>query len=50
MRSGPPAEMPETGAGHDRMNETGMAGRPEFARAPGLPLTSFEEWAREHLV
>ncbi|SDO39070.1 NmrA family NAD(P)-binding protein [Lentzea jiangxiensis] len=44
------AGMPEMGAGHDRMNETGMAGRPEFARALGLPLTSFEEWARQHLA
>lgn len=43
------AGMPEMGAGHDRMNETGMAGRPEFARELGLPLTSFEAWAQEHL-
>ncbi|HUQ56995.1 NmrA/HSCARG family protein [Lentzea sp.] len=43
------AGMPEMGAGHDRLNETGMAGRPEYARALGLPLTSFAEWAQEHL-
>lgn len=40
------AGMPEMAAGHDRLNETGMAGRPEYARALGLPLTSFAEWAR----
>ncbi|MFJ5986161.1 NmrA family NAD(P)-binding protein [Lentzea sp. NPDC092896] len=39
------AGMPEMGAGHDRLNETWMAGRPEYARALGLPLTSFAEWA-----
>ncbi|GGM76342.1 NmrA family transcriptional regulator [Lentzea pudingi] len=43
------AGMPEMAAGHDRMNETGMAGRPEYARELGLPLTSFAEWAREAL-
>lgn len=40
------AGMPEMGAGHDRMNATGMAGRPGYARALGLPLTSFAEWAK----
>ncbi|MFD5828281.1 NmrA/HSCARG family protein [Lentzea sp. NPDC060358] len=44
------AGMPAMGAGHDRLNETGMAGRPEYARALGLPLTSFETWAREQLA
>ncbi|SEQ92954.1 Uncharacterized conserved protein YbjT, contains NAD(P)-binding and DUF2867 domains [Lentzea xinjiangensis] len=43
------AGMPDMGAGHDRLNTTGMVGRPEFARALGLPLTSFAEWAREHV-
>jgi hypothetical protein len=41
--------MPEMGAGHDRMNESGMVGRPEFARELGLPLTTFADWAREAL-
>ncbi|KOV83317.1 NmrA/HSCARG family protein [Nocardia sp. NRRL S-836] len=41
------AGMPEMGADHDRMNETGMAGRPEFAVRLGLPLTRFAEWARD---
>jgi uncharacterized protein YbjT (DUF2867 family) len=40
------AGMPEMGAGHDRLNATGMAGRPEYARALGIPLTSFAEWAK----
>ncbi|HEX7303111.1 NmrA family NAD(P)-binding protein [Lentzea sp.] len=44
------AGMPEMGAGHDRLNETGMAGRPEYARELGLPLTGFETWARQHLA
>ncbi|GHH27685.1 NmrA family NAD(P)-binding protein [Lentzea cavernae] len=43
------AGMPEMGAGHDRMNESGMVGRPEYARELGLPLTSFATWAREAL-
>ncbi|USX54590.1 NmrA/HSCARG family protein [Lentzea sp. HUAS12] len=43
------AGMPEMGAGHDRMNESGMVGRPEYARELGLELTSFADWAREHL-
>ncbi|MEU7474662.1 NmrA/HSCARG family protein [Lentzea sp. NPDC042327] len=43
------AGMPEMGAGHDRLNETPMVGRPEFARELGLPLTSFAEWARQEL-
>ena len=41
------AGMPEMGAGHDRLNETGMVGRPSYATALGLPLTSFAEWAAE---
>ncbi|SDF73261.1 Uncharacterized conserved protein YbjT, contains NAD(P)-binding and DUF2867 domains [Lentzea fradiae] len=44
------AGMPEMGAGHDRLNETGMEGRPEYARELGLPLTSFETWARATLA
>ncbi|MET9224433.1 NmrA family NAD(P)-binding protein [Lentzea sp. NPDC003310] len=44
------AGMPEMGAGHDRMNETGMVGRPEFAEALGLRLTSFAEWAGQQRV
>ncbi|GLY89135.1 NmrA family NAD(P)-binding protein [Actinoallomurus iriomotensis] len=43
------AGMPAMGATHEWLNVTGQPGRPEYARALGLPLTSFEEWAREHL-
>ncbi|GAA3758039.1 NmrA family NAD(P)-binding protein [Streptomyces tremellae] len=44
------AGMPPMGAGHQMMNETGQPARPEFARALGVPLTSFEEWARTRLT
>ncbi|MGW3953523.1 NmrA family NAD(P)-binding protein [Streptomyces sp. NPDC004752] len=43
------AGMPAMGTGHDRMNETGQPARPEYARALGIPLTGFEQWARQHL-
>ncbi|MFF0227267.1 NmrA family NAD(P)-binding protein [Streptomyces sp. NPDC004629] len=43
------AGMPAMGTGHDRLNETGQPARPEYARALGIPLTGFEEWARQHL-
>ena len=31
------------------MNVVGQPARPEYARALGIPLTTFEEWAHEHL-
>ncbi|GLY76914.1 NmrA/HSCARG family protein [Actinoallomurus iriomotensis] len=43
------AGMPAMGATHEWLNVAGQPGRPEYARALGLPLTSFEEWAREHM-
>ncbi|MFJ6570496.1 NmrA family NAD(P)-binding protein [Streptomyces sp. NPDC091292] len=43
------AGMPAMGASHEWMNVAGQPARPEFARALGLPLTSFEEWARIHM-
>jgi uncharacterized protein YbjT (DUF2867 family) len=43
------AGMGDTGATHDFMEVVGRPARPQFARAPGLDLTSFEKWAREHL-
>ncbi|AOS63299.1 hypothetical protein TL08_12425 [Actinoalloteichus hymeniacidonis] len=43
------AGMPQMGATHEWMNVAGMPGRPEFARDLGIPLTGFEDWAREHL-
>ncbi|MEU8385765.1 NmrA/HSCARG family protein, partial [Streptosporangium sp. NPDC048865] len=44
------AGMPAwAGVPHERMNVTGQPARPEFARALGIPLTTFREWAHEHL-
>jgi uncharacterized protein YbjT (DUF2867 family) len=43
------AGMPPMGASGAWMNAAGQPGRPEFARALGLPLTRFEDWARENL-
>lgn len=44
------AGMPAMGANHEWLNATSQPGRPEYARDLGLPLTSFERWATEHLV
>ncbi|GAB1510847.1 NmrA family NAD(P)-binding protein [Actinophytocola sp. KF-1] len=44
------AGMPPMGASHEWMNVAGQPARPEFARALGIPLTSFAEWAERHLV
>ncbi|RFU86486.1 NAD-dependent epimerase/dehydratase family protein [Streptomyces triticagri] len=43
------AGMPPMGATHEYLNVAGQPGRPQYARDLGLPLTSFETWAREHL-
>ncbi|MFE0172066.1 NmrA family NAD(P)-binding protein [Streptomyces sp. NPDC059002] len=43
------AGMPAMGAGHAWLNVAGQPGRPQYARDLGIPLTSFEEWAREHM-
>lgn len=43
------AGMPGMGASHERINVAGQPARPEYARALGIPLTTFEEWAQEHL-
>jgi uncharacterized protein YbjT (DUF2867 family) len=43
------AGMPAMGAGHEWMNAVPQPGRPEYARALGLPLTRFNAWAREHM-
>jgi len=37
------------GVSHAHMNVAGQPARPEFARALGIPLTTFEEWTHEHL-
>ncbi|MEV4360878.1 NmrA family NAD(P)-binding protein [Nonomuraea sp. NPDC049625] len=44
------AGMPGYGVdSHEFLNVVGQPARPEYARALGLPLTTFEEWAHEHL-
>ncbi|MFK0171028.1 NmrA family NAD(P)-binding protein [Streptomyces sp. NPDC090306] len=43
------AGMPAMGATHAFMEAVGQPARPRFARALGIDLTSFEEWAQEHL-
>ena len=43
------AGMPLMGSGHDFFNVVHQPGRPEHARAFGIPLTSFETWARQHM-
>ena len=43
------AGMPAMGASHEFLNVAGQPGRPEYARALGIPVTAFEEWARKHM-
>ncbi|WP_046508968.1 NmrA family NAD(P)-binding protein [Streptomyces odonnellii] len=43
------AGMPAMGFGQAHINEHPQPALPEYARDLGIPLTSFEEWAREHL-
>ncbi|MFE2596629.1 NmrA family NAD(P)-binding protein [Streptomyces sp. NPDC059396] len=43
------AGMPDMGFGQARINEYPQPALPEFARDLGIPLTSFEEWAQEHM-
>ena len=43
------AGMPPMGASHDWMNVAEQPGRPQYARDLGIPLTSFETWALEHM-
>lgn len=44
------AGMPPMGADHDWFNTADLPARPEFARELGIPLTSFESWARANLT
>ena len=44
------AGMPAMGATHEWLNVAPQPARPEYARALGIPLTSFEAWARAHLA
>ncbi|GAA2909798.1 hypothetical protein Acy02nite_25340 [Actinoplanes cyaneus] len=41
---------PYAGLPMELMNVAGQPARPEFARALGVPLTSFDRWAHEHLT
>ncbi|WP_131738975.1 NmrA family NAD(P)-binding protein [Actinomadura roseirufa] len=41
------AGMPPMGASHEWLNVVGQPARPQYARDLGIPLTDFEEWARE---
>ncbi|MCC3313149.1 NmrA family NAD(P)-binding protein [Nocardia africana] len=43
------AGMPPMGAALEWLNVAGQPGRPDYARALGISLTSFEQWARTHL-
>jgi uncharacterized protein YbjT (DUF2867 family) len=43
------AGMPAMGASHERLNITGQPARPEYARDFGIPLTSFDTWARKYM-
>ncbi|TWF75344.1 uncharacterized protein YbjT (DUF2867 family) [Pseudonocardia hierapolitana] len=43
------AGMPAMGASHEWLNVAGQPARPQYARDLGIPLTSFEEWAQEHM-
>lgn len=43
------AGMPPMGAGLEFINVVGQPARPEYARALGLPLTGFEEWAARYM-
>lgn len=43
------AGMPPMGVTHEWLNTAGQPGRPRYATEPGIPLTTFEQWARDHL-
>ncbi|MFG1891507.1 NmrA/HSCARG family protein [Micromonospora sp. NPDC049051] len=44
------AGMPQwAGLSHELLNVAEQPARPEYARALGIPLTTFAEWTREHL-
>ena len=44
------AGAPAFAVRHEWQNEVGQPARPEFARALGIPLTSFADWAATHLT
>ncbi|WP_344591738.1 NmrA/HSCARG family protein [Actinomadura vinacea] len=43
------AGMPAMGASHEWMNTAGQPARPQYAQDLGIPLTSFENWAKKHM-
>ncbi|OKI05109.1 NmrA family protein [Streptomyces sp. CB02923] len=43
------AGMPAMGRSHLWLNATGQPARPEYAKDLGIPLTTFEEWARKYM-
>ncbi|TDC71246.1 NmrA family NAD(P)-binding protein [Streptomyces hainanensis] len=43
------AGMPGMGASGEWLNAAGQPARPAYARQLDIPLTTFEDWAREHL-
>lgn len=43
------AGMPGPGAHHEYLNVAGQPGRPRYARDLGIPLTTFETWARTYM-
>jgi hypothetical protein len=43
------AGMPGMGASREWLNVAGQPARHEYARDLGIPLTSFEEWAQQHM-
>ncbi|ONK10234.1 NmrA family NAD(P)-binding protein [Streptomyces sp. MP131-18] len=43
------AGMPPMGTAHAWLNVAGQPARPRYARDLGIPLTTFDAWAREHL-
>ncbi|MET0237888.1 MAG: NmrA/HSCARG family protein [Kibdelosporangium sp.] len=43
------AGMPPMGASHEWLNATGQPGRPQYAKDLGIPLTSFDTWAQQHM-
>ncbi|MFQ6396884.1 NmrA/HSCARG family protein [Nocardia sp. KC 131] len=43
------AGMPTFGVALEWLNVAGQPGRPRYARDLGIPLTSFEKWAQQHM-
>ncbi|MEV0917554.1 NmrA family NAD(P)-binding protein [Streptomyces sp. NPDC049967] len=43
------AGMPGPGASHEYLNVAEQPGRPQYARDLGIPLTTFETWARTYM-